>query len=115
MQRSSLTFSLCLTSVLLASCGEAKVAAKIKPEEFELGGTLLGRSVKACAEDGWHACLFLKRMFVPEAAEIGGKVPKTARQFENACDKNPGLRKDWSLADRACSYRPYSGLQSLGR
>ena len=94
-ERSSLTFSLCLTSVLLASCGEAKVAAKIKPEEFELGGTLQGRSVKACAEDGWHACLFLKRMFVPGSrAEIGGNPlrrphasPKTPAISIRGCER----------------------------
>ena len=114
MPRPSLTFSLCLTSVLLASCGEAKVAGKFKPEEFELGGTLVGRSIKACAEDGWQACLFLKRMLVPEAAEIGGKAPRAAQRFEQFCDTSPGLRKELSMVDRGCSYRPYSGWQTLG-
>jgi len=108
-------FSLCLTSVLLASCGEAKIAGKIKPEAFELGGTLVGRSIKACAEEGWGVCLFLKRMLVPEAAEIGGKAPRAAQRFEQFCDTNPGLRKEWSMVDRECRYRPYSGWQNLGR
>ena len=97
---------------MLASCGEAKVAAKIKPEELELAGTLVSRSIKSCAKEGWEVCLFLTKIFFPEAAEISGKVPRAGQRFEQFCDTNPGCG---SMVDRGCSYRPYSGWQSLGR
>jgi hypothetical protein len=112
----SLTRTLCITSALvLASCGEAKVAAKIKPEEVEFAGTIVSRSIKGCAKEGWEVCLFLTKIFFPEAAEIGGKVPRAGQRFEQFCDTNPGLRQEWSMVDRGCSYRPYSGWQNMGR
>jgi hypothetical protein len=88
---------------------------KIKPEEIELAGTLVSRSIKGCAKEGWEICLFLTKIFFPEAAEIGGKVPRAAQRFEQFCDTSPGLRNDWLMVDRGCSYRLYSGLQSLER
>ena len=51
------------------------MAAKIKPEEVELAGTIVSRSIKAGAKEELEICLFLTKIFFPEAVEIGGKVP----------------------------------------
>ena len=91
------------------------MAAKIKPEEVELAGTIVSRSIKACAKEELEICLFLTKIFFPEAAEIGGKVPRAGQRFEQFCDTNAGLRREWPMVARGCSYRPSSGWQSLGR